>query len=209
MKTTKDARQYLVICITGTPGVGKTSVSEKLAALLGGRVIDVRSLVVEEKLFLGYDKYRDTYIVNENALKDKLRDIIGKNKQKGTTCIVDTHLLGALQDIEMDLIVVLTCDPLILFNRVLSKGLSFRKAAENAVSEFLNQILLEVFEIFNKSKIMVIDTSCKSINEVATMILDKITSKDFPTEEKPWKQANWSFRTTWISRLLSSISGRT
>jgi len=200
-------RQNLTICITGTPGVGKTSVSRKLAILLRGNVINVGTMVIRRKLFSEYDEYRDTYIVDENSLRDELRKVIRENKRKGVTCIIDTHLLNALQGLDIDLVIVLTCDPLLLLNRNISKGASLQKSIENAVSEFLNQILIDVFKIFDKSKIIVIDTSCKDVNTVANEILNRILSKKYH-DEIDWKQANWSFRAAWISKLLTSTSGR-
>ena len=204
MEKKSDTGQNLVICITGTPGVGKTSVSKKVAALLNGRVIDVRSLVIKEKLFFSYDEYRETYIVNEDVLRDHLKKMLMKDRRQGTTSIIDTHLLGALRDLDIDFIVVLTCDPLILFNRIMSKNVSLRKAVENVVSEFLNQILVEAYKTFSIDRILVMDTSCKSIDAVAKEIVDIINSKNLQINKGALKQVDWSFRAPWISKLLSS-----
>ncbi len=209
MEKISDIEQNLVICITGTPGVGKTSVSKKVAALLSGRLIDVRSLVIKEKLFFGYDEYRETYIVNENVLRDRLKGMLMKDRCQGTTSIIDTHLLGALRDLDIDYITVLTCDPLILFNRIMSKNVSLKKAVENVVSEFLNQTLVEVYRIFSIDRILVVDTSCKSIDAVAKEIVDIIKSKNLQVNKRDLKQVDWSFRAPWISRLLSSTYCKT
>lgn len=204
-----NTEQNLVICITGTPGVGKTSVSKRVAGLLNGRIIDVRSLVIREKLFFGYDKYRDTYIVNEDVLRNTLKRMLMKHRRHGITSIIDTHLLGALIDLDIDFVIVLTCDPLILFNRILSRGVSLKKAVENVVSEFLNQTLVEASRIFRNIKVLVVDTSCKSIDDVASEIVDFVILKNILTNKEAWKQVDWSFRAPWISKLLSSYYYKT
>ncbi len=201
--------QNLVICITGTPGVGKTSVSRKVAALLNGRVIDVGSLILREKLFLSYDEYRDTYVVDEESLRTHLKGMLTKERHKGAISIIDTHLLGVLEDLDVDYIIVLICDPLLLFNRILSKKVSLRKAVENVVSEFLNQVIVEAHQIFNKSKILIIDTSCKSIDAIASEIIDLVIYRKLSTNKNAKKLTDWSFRAPWISKILSSAYSRT
>lgn len=199
----------LVICITGTPGVGKTAVSKKLASLLDGKVIDVGSLIMEKKLFSRYDRYRDTFIVNGDVLRDLLKKLLDKGKNRRTISVIDTHLVELLRDLEIDHVFVLTCDPLLLFNRIMKKEISFKKAVENVVSEFLNQILVQTYENFDQNKITVVDTSCKSADEVAFEIANNIKSKSPIVKKKSWRQADWSFRAIWISKLLSSFYGKT
>ncbi len=199
----------LVICITGTPGVGKTTVSKKLASLLGGEVIDVGSLILDKKLFFRYDRYRDTFIVDEGLLKDLIKTMLEKGKNHRIPRIIDTHLVGLLRDLNIDHVFVLTCDPLLLFNRIVNKKVAIRKAVENVASEFLNQILAQTYENFDENKITIIDTSCKSVDEVAAEIANKIRSENSIVKERTWRQVNWSFRATWISKLLSSFYDKT
>ncbi len=197
-----------VILLTGTPGVGKTSVSKKLATLMDAELIEVGSLVRKKRLFLRYNKRRKSYVVDEFALSKELNKMIKTLLGAGKACIVDTHLISVIQDEYTDFVIVLTCDPLILYNRILSKGAPIKKAVENVVSEFLNQLLVEVLERFDNRKVFVIDTSCKGVEEIASEILHKISSKRTSPIKRPLKRINWSFRTIWISKLLSSAHDR-
>jgi len=56
------------ILITGTPGTGKSTLSELLSSKSGLRHIDVSELVKEKDLHDGRDEEFDTYILNEDKV---------------------------------------------------------------------------------------------------------------------------------------------
>ena len=62
----KQARKLPNILITGTPGTGKTSLSENLANETGMKHIDVSSLIKEKSLHDGRDEEFDCFILNED-----------------------------------------------------------------------------------------------------------------------------------------------
>jgi len=65
-----------IICITGTPGTGKTTLSKKLAKELNYHYIDVNKIIKKYKLSEGYDRKRKTKIVDVKKLNKKLVQII-------------------------------------------------------------------------------------------------------------------------------------
>ena len=61
-----------VIAVTGTPGTGKTALSKKLAKKLDFYYLDANKVISKYKLSEGYDKKRNTKIVDVNKLNRKL-----------------------------------------------------------------------------------------------------------------------------------------
>ncbi len=75
----------------------------------------------------------------------------------------------------MDFALILRCDPLILEERLRSKGWPETKIKENVGAEILDVIKVEAFEIMDK--VYEIDTSNKSPEDIANAIEDIIDGK--------------------------------
>ena len=61
-----------VICISGTPGTGKTFLSKKLAKRLNFYYIDINKVISKYKLSEGFDRKRRTKIIDINKLNKEL-----------------------------------------------------------------------------------------------------------------------------------------
>jgi adenylate kinase len=61
-------RQRPNILITGTPGTGKTTLSELVALALNYEHINASELVKTRSLHDGYDEEFDTYILNDDKV---------------------------------------------------------------------------------------------------------------------------------------------
>lgn len=57
------------ILVTGTPGTGKTTLSQNLAQSLGMNHIEVGKLVKEKELHDGWDEEFQSYLLNEDKVK--------------------------------------------------------------------------------------------------------------------------------------------
>ena len=57
-----------IICVSGSVGSGKTTLSKKLSKALGFSYIDVTKLIKENKLSSGYDKENQCEIVDVKKL---------------------------------------------------------------------------------------------------------------------------------------------
>lgn len=66
-----------VICISGTPGTGKTEVAKALSQRLGWMVIALNDLAESKDLYAGYDEERDCRIVDEEKVNKEL-DRVGE-----------------------------------------------------------------------------------------------------------------------------------
>lgn len=67
---TGQQRQQPNILITGTPGTGKTTLSELVSLALSFKHVNVSELVKEHELHDGYDAEFDTYILNDDKASE-------------------------------------------------------------------------------------------------------------------------------------------
>ncbi len=88
-----------VILITGTPCVGKTSTAKQLAIKLDAEYINLTDFAKTNNLTLGEDTERQTVIINEEALKRKLKENILASTN--SNIIVDGHYAAAVTSTEL------------------------------------------------------------------------------------------------------------
>ncbi len=154
------------VSITGTPGTGKTSVSEEFEDF---KVVSITDFV--EKHGLGED-------VDVDKLVEKLESEIGSEN-----IIVEGHLSHHL---EADYCVVLRCNPEKLRERLSERDYSERKIDENIESEILDLVLVEALE--KQENIIEIDTTGKTPVNVARDIKERIENNDFRYGNIDWTE---------------------
>lgn len=120
------------ILITGTPGVGKTTISTKISFLLKISYINVNSLILNLKLYSKYDPHSRSYIINVKKTKTILSQILNVLRD----VILDHHEPSIIPT-EMDLVIVLRINPKVLLERLLLRGYPKSKVAENVEAELL------------------------------------------------------------------------
>jgi adenylate kinase len=167
----------MIICISGTPGVGKTTISKKLGKRLGIKVISLNRLIKKLKLIEGFDKKRKAFIVNERKLK--------RIKVNGNF-IIDGHLSHFIPN---DLTIVLRLHPKKLRERLRTKKWKKEKIEENVIAEALDIIYAEALSC-KKEKIaknvVQIDTTNKSINLIIKRILNMLKEEKYKGDYVDW-----------------------
>lgn len=161
----------MAILITGTPGVGKTTIASLLAEKTGKRHIDLARVVRENKLYTEYDKETGAYVVNVEKTRRYLSKIL--------TCeeIIDTHVVEAVPSHIVKVAIVLRLDPLILKERLEARGYPVRKVMENVEAEILDYVLVSAVDNFGEDKVYEIDTTGKDANKVIEDIMKIIGKK--------------------------------
>lgn len=157
------------VVVTGTPGTGKTTATERVAADLDLDVVHLNRLVKDEGLWTERDDERDTLVVDLDAARDELGDWDG---------IVESHLA---HHFEADRVVVLRCRPDILEQRLLDRGEAEAKARENRESEALDVILGEAVEFHGEESVYEIDTTDRDPDAVADDIAAVIAGERAPS----------------------------
>jgi adenylate kinase len=149
------------IIVGGTPGTGKTTLAKRLAKKLNFHYLDVNKIIEKYNISEGYDKKRDTKIIDTKKLNLALTKEIRNFKQSKEGIIIDSHLSHYLPKKYVDLCIVTKCNLKELENRLKKKKYSKSKIRENLDAEIFDVCLNEAKE--NKHKIMSVDTT-KGIN---------------------------------------------
>jgi adenylate kinase len=89
-------------------------------------------------------------------------------------------------------VIVLRCHPKELRKNLTNKGWNKQKIKENVEAEILDIILCEALDIHPKSNIFEIDTSRKSLDDIATSILEIINYKFKNIKKYKIGQIDWS-----------------
>ena len=142
------------VAISGTPGTGKTTACERLETALD--VVALNDLIREEGLTTGTDEKRDSLVADLDRIADRFAD--------RDDVVVESHLAHHL---DADRVVVLRCEPETLKQRLLDRGESEPKAAENAEAEALDVILSEAVDRHGLGSVYEIDTTERTPESVA------------------------------------------
>ena len=186
------------VALTGTPGTGKTTASERLPDEYA--VVHLNAVVEGEGLWTERDDERDSLVVDVDALRAWVDDTVGAPGDED--CVVlDSHLAHLL---DADRVVVLRCRPDVLESRLHDRGMAVddatedgesaeppralarkarenaeptessqalaRKARENAESEALDVILSEAVGRHGEDRVYEIDTTDRTPDEVAAEV---------------------------------------
>lgn len=141
------------VAVTGTPGVGKTTATDGLATDLD--VLHLNDLVREAGLTEGTDEARGSLVVDLEAVSARLE---GRED-----ILVESHVAHHL---DVDRAIVLRCRPDVLETRLLDRGESEAKAAENAEAEALDVLLSETVDRHGVTATYEIDTTDRSVEAV-------------------------------------------
>ena len=104
----------MIICITGTPGVGKSTIAKHLAKKIDAEILNLEKIAKKEKILLGYDKKAHSYIINEAKLTKAIKKYIEKNKNY----VIPNHISQFISPRIIDLCIVLRVDPKIIEKRL-------------------------------------------------------------------------------------------
>jgi len=171
----KERRIYIV---TGTPGVGKSSISKMLASILGARLISISELVKKEGLYTGWDEKRETLIADTDRLSERISEII--NAERRTIIIEGHYAVHVVPPEKVDLIFVLRRDPRKLKKTLEDRGYSRRKVMENLAAEILDVCLFDAVDICGVEKVCEIDTTSRSPEEIVDEIISVIKGERKP-----------------------------
>lgn len=150
-----------VIIVTGSVGTGKTTLATRLAKKLNFHYLDANKVIKRYNISEGYDKKRDTNIIDTKKLNIALiKEMINYRKtERGI--IIDSHLSHYLPKRHVDFCIVTKCNLKELESRLRNKKYSRDKIRENLDAEIFDVCLSESKE--KGHKVLVVDTT-KGIN---------------------------------------------
>lgn len=124
------------VALTGTPGVGKTTLGA-LAARDGWTVVDVKAWAKAEGCVVDFDEQDQAAVIDVEELSRRMPPA-GRGR-----LLFEGHLSHLLP---VDVAWVVRCDPDVLRPRLVARGYPPSKVAENLEAEALDLILQEALE---------------------------------------------------------------
>jgi len=117
------------ILLTGSPGVGKTSVARLLGKRLGCRVVNEKQFALEKGIGK-WDEKEDELVIPPAEFGKAVNRLLEGEKN----IIVEGHLLCEVK-LKADFFVVLRIDPEVLEARLEARGYSAEKVQDNVFCE--------------------------------------------------------------------------
>ncbi|KAM9167668.1 adenylate kinase isoenzyme 6 [Mergus octosetaceus] len=126
------------VLLTGTPGVGKSTLGKELASRTGLTYINVGDLAKEGELYEGFDEEYECPILDEDRVIDELED---KMREGGV--IVDYHGCDFFPEQWFHIVFVLRTDNSFLYDRLESRGYKGKKLQDNIQCEIFQTLYEE------------------------------------------------------------------
>ena len=171
------------LALTGVPGVGKTTIAQKMGQL-GWRVIHLNDYARDAGMLVQKDDARGAFVLDMDDLADSL----------------NTHLRGYDGDVvieahfahEMDVqrIVLLRADPLVLVERLRARGWRDEKVRENVEAEALDVLADEVLQADILAREL--DVTGLGVDDAAREVMAIAESRPEALKGRPVGSAAWS-----------------
>ncbi|HUT80789.1 MAG TPA: adenylate kinase family protein [Candidatus Bathyarchaeia archaeon] len=156
-----------VLILSGTPGVGKTTIS-KLLESKGYTVLNINELVLKNGFYYGYDHSRESVIIDEEFLISYLTDEIIRLNH---LLIIEGHTAEIVPKEFIKHAIILRCNPHILRLRLQSsRDYPSHKIEENVQAEIMDECLIKLQENLPPNLITEIDTTNNSPEQLTKMI---------------------------------------
>ncbi len=164
-----------VIVITGTPGVGKSTIAEALTSKLGGLHINVGDIAKKEKLVIEVDEKRDTFVADLRKLRTRFGTILKKTEGD---IVLDGHYAYAIIPKTIEpFVFVLRRDPVRLEAILKERGYDENKVHENLAAEALDVCLVGTMGRFGPGRVDEIDVTYMSVDAAVEEILSVLTGE--------------------------------
>jgi adenylate kinase len=147
------------ICISGTPGTGKSEIGRRLAKTLGWEFVELNTMAKDKGCIAGWDKERKT----EEVDIDKLAKEVDKIKEN---CVLESHYAHYMP---CDVVIILRTNPKELRKRMGERDWPDKKIEENVQAEIMEVCKTEALDLGRT--VYEVDTTRKKPEEVIEEIL--------------------------------------
>ncbi|BDR91014.1 adenylate kinase family protein [Vulcanisaeta souniana] len=157
------------LVVTGTPGVGKTTVAIELSKAYDAPVVDINEII---RPVLKWDPELQTSLVIDEV---KARELIREDLGGAGSYIIDTVAINLIDKSLIDWCIVLRLDPRQVMDRLLKRNWPRCKIVENVLAEVVGSPLNLAIDVFGRDRVIEVDTTNKDAHEVANHIVNQLT----------------------------------
>ncbi len=175
------------IAVTGTPGVGKSTLAKLACDTYGWKLLTVQGLAETHGLIVGHDALDDAHVIDTDALFDIL-DAEPAAADEGIE-IIDGHMAHMLP---VDAVWLVRCDPAVLEGRLRARGYRAGKIEENLEAEAMDLVLQEAAE--DDMAVVMRDGTRRTPQELLSAFVD---AKGNPLNTTDLEPVDWS---EWLLR---------
>lgn len=161
-----------LVVITGTPGVGKSTIGRLLAERVGAQYVDLGRLVRDRGLYIGVDEEDGSLIVDLKLLAEEVSRLA--DSTDGWVVLEGHYAHQVVPKNAVYLIFVLRKNPHQLREELRSRGYREGKISENLEAEILDVCLWEAVELHGREKVYEVDVSDRNPEEVVEELLNAI-----------------------------------
>ena len=158
------------IIITGSPGVGKTSVSKKLGEMLKCLVFNEKQFALEKGIG-SWDEEQDELIIPLGEFAGAVEGLFRAERN----VVVEGHLLCELR-LKPDFVVLIRLHPELLEARLESRGYTAEKLQDNVFCEGIDYCKKHVERNYEAEKIVEVQSG-KTIKETLDRIVKGLKEK--------------------------------
>lgn len=162
----------MIICITGTPGTGKTTLAKRLAKKYGLKYVDGNSIIAKYKLSEGYDKLNKCKIVDPKRFSKAILEEHSKTIKVSPRkiLIVDSHLSHHIPKNKVAFCIVCKCNLKILKKRLKKRGYTDEKIRDNLDAEIFEVCFIEAQQ---KGHMILCNNNLREINKKINDLREK------------------------------------
>jgi adenylate kinase len=142
------------VLVTGTPGTGKSSLSQMLASDLGLNHLEIGKIIKEHQFYTEFDEQYQSMMIEEED-EDRLLDYLEPIMVRGGN-VVDYHSCELFPKRWFHLVLVLKVDTAPHFDRLTARGYDGRKREENMDAEIEAVVEVEAVESFDEHVVQIV-----------------------------------------------------
>lgn len=130
------------ILVAGTPGVGKTTLCQKLCRKVESlKHVNVGDFAKENDCLEEWDDELQCHVLDEDKIVDELEDLVASGG-----LVIDHHVTDFFPERWFDIVFVLRTDNTTLYDRLTARGYEGKKLDNNMECEIFQTILVKLLK---------------------------------------------------------------
>jgi len=138
------------IIIGGCPAAGKRTIGINLSMITGIPFLEYSSYLLDAGAAM---VVKGEIVIDESKAEDIFDELTGEHIISGT------YALRLVNPDEVSRVIIIRCNPFVLFYRYLMRNYDLVKIRENLTAEFIDKCLGETLELIGKERVMQVDST--------------------------------------------------